>query len=65
MEWPTIHKTPGTVRPNLDDDVRRTFSWIEARDALDGLGGGGLNIAHEAVTRHVLHGRGDRVARRR
>ena len=64
MEWPTIHKSPGTVPPNLDDDVRRNFSWAAARDELDGLPGGGLNIAHEAVTRHVLHGRGDHVALR-
>ncbi len=31
---------------------------------LDGLPGGGLNIAHEAVDRHVLAGRGDRLALR-
>ncbi len=64
MEWPTIHKSHGTVPPNLDDDVRRNFSWAAARDELDGLPGGGLNIAHEAVTRHVLQGRGDHVALR-
>ncbi|MGZ4776977.1 MAG: acetate--CoA ligase [Oryzihumus sp.] len=39
--------------------------WAEARTHLDGLPGGrGLNIAHEAVDRHVLHGRGDVVALR-
>lgn len=31
---------------------------------LDGLLGGGLNIAHEAVDRHVLAGRGGKVALR-
>ena len=31
------------------------MSWEEARRALDGLPGGGLNIAHEAVDRHA-HG---------
>ena len=32
-------------------------SWAAARRQLDGLPGGrGLNIAHEAVDRHVLHG---------
>ena len=66
MEWPTIHKSPGVVPPNLEDDreIWETFSWAEARRELDGLPGGGLNIAHEAVSRHVLHGRGDHVALR-
>ena len=37
--------------------------WEEARRRLDGLPGeGGLNIAYEAVDRHVAHGDGDRVA---
>jgi acetyl-CoA synthetase len=31
--------------------------WWQARQALDGLAGG-LNIAYEAVDRHVAHGRG-------
>src|SRR5512133_2485182 len=38
--------------------------WDEARAGLDGLPDGGLNIAHEAVDRHVAHGRGDVVALR-
>ena len=38
--------------------------WAEAREALDGLPDGGLNIAHEAVDRHVAEGRGERVALR-
>ncbi len=39
--------------------------WEEARARLDGLPGGrGLNIAYEAVDRHVAHGRGDRTALR-
>ncbi|HEY8546674.1 MAG TPA: acetate--CoA ligase [Acidimicrobiales bacterium] len=42
-------------------DGAGTF-WDLARRDLDGLPGGGLNIAHEAVDRHVRHGRGDRVA---
>jgi acetyl-CoA synthetase len=52
--------------PNLRDydTVRRSFSWADARAALDGLPGGGLNIAHEAVDRHVAAGRGDRLAMR-
>ncbi|NWG73064.1 MAG: acetate--CoA ligase [Rubrivivax sp.] len=38
------------------------FRWDEAAKALDGLPAGGLNIAHEAVDRHLLHGRGGRTA---
>ncbi len=41
------------------------FSWAEARTWLAGLpDGGGLNLAHEAVDRHVAEGRGTRVALR-
>jgi len=56
-----------TVEPNLPDydSARATFSWEAARAELDGLdGGGGLNIAHEAVDRHVSAGRGHVVALR-
>jgi acetyl-CoA synthetase len=45
-----------TVTPNLRDydAARKSFSWETARRELDGLpGGGGLNIAHEAVDRHA------------
>ena len=55
------------VAPNMPDyaRARREFSWAEARAALDGLPGGrGLNIAHEAVDRHVRAGRGGQVALR-
>ena len=39
--------------------------WAQARAELDGLpGGAGLNIAHEAVDRHVQHGDGAKVALR-
>ncbi len=39
--------------------------WQQARESLDGLPGGqGLNLAHEAVDRHVLHGDGGVVALR-
>ncbi len=44
------------VSPNLQDydAARGTFSWETARRGLDGLPGGrGLNLAHEAVDRHV------------
>ncbi|MEX0853924.1 MAG: acetate--CoA ligase [Bauldia sp.] len=40
------------------------FSWNDARSLLTGLPGGALNIAHEAVDRHVLAGHGDRLALR-
>lgn len=54
------------VAPNLQDydALRRSFDWTSARRALAGLPGGGLNIAHEAVSRHVAEGRGDKVALR-
>ncbi len=38
------------------------FTWDKARSLLDGLPGGGLNIAHEAVDRHVADGLADKVA---
>ena len=53
--------------PNLVDyaAVRAEFDWVKARELLDGLpGGGGLNIAHEAVDRHALGSRAGRVALR-
>jgi len=65
--WPIIRKQKSgwTVAPNmLDyDSVRASFSWNTARALLDGLPQGrGLNIAYEAVDRHVLAGRGARIA---
>lgn len=63
-----IHKHPAAAATaNLADydAVRASFSWDEARTWLDGLPhGGGLNIAHEAVDRHVAAGRGEHVALR-
>ena len=52
------------VAPNLADYVAecRAFTWDAARQALDGLPGGGLNIAHEAVDRHARGPRADHVA---
>ena len=67
MEWERIRKRPeDRAGANLLDyeEYARTFSWAQARALLDGLPGGGLNIAHEAVDRHVLAGRGDRLALR-
>lgn len=69
MTWPRITKQPppGGPAPNLTDyeEARHRFTWASAREALDGLPGGrGLNIADEAVDRHVRHGRGNHVALR-
>ncbi len=52
--------------PNLTDysAARAAFSWEQARRWLDGLPGGGLNIAHEAVDRHAAGPRRDHVALR-
>jgi acetyl-CoA synthetase len=59
-------RTDWRVPPNLVDydALCRSFDWSSARCALAGLPGGGLNIAHEAVTRHVAEGSGERVALR-
>ena len=44
------------------DAAVASFSWADARAQLDGLPSGGLNIAYEAIDRHVAHGHGQRVA---
>ena len=55
-----------SVRPNLTDyeDYRSAFTWEQAEGMLAGLPGGGLNIAYEAVDRHVVRGAADRTALR-
>jgi acetyl-CoA synthetase len=52
------------VQPNLLDynTTRTGFSWEVVRHELDGLPGGGLNIAHEAVDRHARGPLRDRAA---
>jgi acetyl-CoA synthetase len=53
--------------PNLGDydTVCADFTWDGARALIDGLpGGDGLNIAYEALDRHLAHGRGDWLAMR-
>ena len=67
--WPRIVKDPQAFgrAPNLSDPAatRERFDWGDARGWLDGLpGGAGLNIAFEAVDRHLIHGRGARTALR-
>jgi len=67
MEWERIRKRPEDyVSANLQEyeGYAKNFAWSQARALLDGLPGGGLNIAHEAVDRHVLAGRGDKLALR-
>ena len=65
MAYPTIAKGPAAAADaNMPDyqAAYRDFSWQAARALLDGLPGGGLNIAYEAIDRHVTHGRGDKIA---
>ncbi|MFZ2100104.1 MAG: acetate--CoA ligase [Oricola sp.] len=54
------------ARANMTDyaSERASFSWDQARALLDGLPGGKLNIAYEAVDRHVVNGGGDKTALR-
>ncbi|MGZ8723047.1 MAG: acetate--CoA ligase [Aeromicrobium sp.] len=62
---PPIEYEP--ARPPLIGDYAdrcRTFTWDEARGWLDGLPGGALNIAHEAVDRHAHGPLADGVALR-
>jgi acetyl-CoA synthetase len=50
--------------PNLGhyEEACASFSWLKARRLLDGLPGGGLNIAHEAVDRHAQGTSADKLA---
>jgi acetyl-CoA synthetase len=58
MDYETIQKPPADqfkVRPNLDDyeGLRKSFDYEAVINELDGLPGGGLNIAYEAFDRHL------------
>ena len=67
MEWQQIRKRPDDCAgANLSgyQKCAKTFSWSQARALLDGLPNGGLNIAHEALDRHISAGLGDRLALR-
>jgi acetyl-CoA synthetase len=63
-----IHKPADPTQAHHLRDYGATvaqFSWAEAATLLDGLpGGAGLNMAYEAVDRHVKHGRGHKTALR-
>jgi acetyl-CoA synthetase len=67
MPFETIAKPTATalpVRPNISDyqAQRASFKWDDVAKELDGLPGGGINIAYEAVDRHVAKGHGARPA---
>ncbi|MBI4290741.1 MAG: acetate--CoA ligase [Betaproteobacteria bacterium] len=64
MDFGTIAKPISEVAHNLGDyeSFRRSFSWEAARAELQGLPGGGINIAHEAVDRHASGARAGHVA---
>ncbi len=50
--------------PNLAnyDATRADFSWDRAREELAGMAGGCMNIAHEALDRHLQTANADRTA---
>ncbi|NGO46378.1 AMP-binding protein [Streptomyces ureilyticus] len=67
MHWETIRKDTAPVVPPCLTDYDRAcsaFTWSQARSALAGLPDGGLNMAHEAVDRHVASDHADKVALR-
>jgi acetyl-CoA synthetase len=63
--WPAIHAIP-RIPPLIGDyrQARGTFTWDAARKWLDGLPGGAINIAHEAVDRHADDPHGNATALR-
>lgn len=66
MDWTVIGKEGVTrdVSPNLTGytSAVEAFSWEAASRELDGLPSGGLNIAYEAIDRHLEGPFGDPVA---
>ena len=67
MDYPVIVKPSLEeikVRPNIGEygDLHKGFSWQQMRQELDGLPGGGLNLAYEAIDRHANGRRRDRIA---
>ena len=63
--WAPIDRRPA-LPPLIGDyeQTRSSFNWVQARGLLDGLPGGGLNMAHEAVDRHATGPRANVVALR-
>jgi acetyl-CoA synthetase len=65
MRETLIRKDTQTNRRSDIEALRADFSWARAEERLAGLPGGlGLNIAYEAVDRHVDAGRGTETALR-
>jgi acetyl-CoA synthetase len=65
MRETLIRKDTQTNRRSDIEALRSDFSWARAEEGLAGLPGGlGLNIAYEAVDRHVDAGRGTETALR-
>src|SRR3989337_2016725 len=67
MNYEPIVKPPAgqmAVQPNLIDyaAARASFRWDDIEKELDGLPGGGLNIAYECIDRHCNKGRADKLA---
>ena len=66
MDYPVIKKDVTRLRvpPHLMDyeAERRSFRWADVERELDGLPGGGLNLAYEAVDRHCAKGLGNKLA---
>jgi acetyl-CoA synthetase len=65
MDHPTIHKPSSfLVAPNLGDwqSSRQGFDWSSIEKEIDGTPGGGLNVAYEAIDRHVAKGNGAKTA---
>ena len=67
MDHSTISKPPlkdFPKEPNLKDytELRKTFSWDHMEAQLSGLPGGGLNLAYEAIDRHAIGNKSDKIA---
>lgn len=52
------------LSPNLNDykQTRKTFDWEKVENGLDGLEGGGLNLAYEAIDRYANGIKRDTIA---
>ncbi len=66
MQQHEIIRKPSTPKddPNLSDydATRASFDWNEVEKEIDWLPDGGLNLAYEAIDRHVVHGKGSKAA---
>ena len=63
--FPVIRKSDERRRSAAIADTgqaREAFSWEQARERLTGLPDGGINIAFEALDRHVQTGHGEQLA---